>query len=59
MDSFEGRLQTRENELQLAQHSYNDVVGKLKSTSQERNILAAQLQEVTKSHQQEKERADK
>ena len=59
MDSFEERLRQRDGDMQIAQKTYDDVVAKLKSVTQERTILSSQLQESVKSQRQEKERADK
>ena len=59
MDSFEERLRQRDGEMQVAQKTYDEVVAKLKSVTQERTILSSQLQEAIKSQRQEKEKADK
>ena len=59
MDSFETRLRARDTDIQQAQRSYDDVVEKLKSVSQERTTLAKQLEEAAKNRRREKERADK
>ena len=59
MDSFEERLKARESELQVTQHSCSELAAQLRSASQERNVLAAQLRETTGNYEREKERADK
>lgn len=59
MDNFESRLRARDADIQQAQRSYDEVVAKLKSVSQERNTLAKQLEESSKNRQREKDRADK
>ena len=59
MDSFETRLRARDVDIQQAQHSYDEVVEKLKAVSQERTTLAKQLEEASKNRRREKERADK
>lgn len=59
MDNFESRLRARDTDIQQAQRSYDEVVVKLKSVSQERNTLAKQLEESSKNRQREKDRADK
>ena len=59
MDNFESRLRARDVDIQQAQRSYDEVVAKLKSVSQERNTLAKQLEESSKNRQREKDRADK
>ena len=59
MNSFESRLRARDTDMQQAQRSYDEVVEKLKAVSQERNNLAKQLEESSKTRRREKERADK
>ena len=59
MDSFETRLRARDVDIQQAQRSYDEVIGKLKAVSQERTTLAKQLEEASKNRRREKERADK
>ena len=59
MNNFESRLRARDGDIQQAQRSYDEVVEKLKAVSQERNNLAKQLEESSKSRRREKERADK
>lgn len=59
MGSFETRLRARDADIQQAQRSYDEVVGKLKVVSQERTTLAKQLEEASKNRRREKERADK
>lgn len=59
MDNFESRLRARDADIQQAQRSYDEVVAKLKSVSQERSTLAKQLEESSKNRQREKDRADK
>lgn len=59
MDRFESKLHERDNELQLAQNSTDELVARLQAMAREKDLISAQLTEAINSQTKEKERADK
>ena len=59
MDRFESKLHERDNELQLAQNSTDELVARLQAIAREKDLISAQLTEAINSQTKEKERADK
>ena len=59
MDRFESKLHERDNELQLAQNSTDELVARLQAMAREKDLISAQLTEAINSQTKEKERAEK
>lgn len=59
MDTFESKLNERENELALSQNNTKELVARLQDLVKEKEVLSSQLAEALGAQRKEKERADK
>ena len=59
MDNFEGKIKLKEEEIQFAQRSYDEVVAKLNAVIREKAVIASQLQETLQQLKEEKTKSDK
>ena len=48
MDRFESKLHERDNELQLAQNSTDELVARLQAMAREKDLISAQLTDERK-----------
>eukprot|EP00794_Sanderia_malayensis_P017321 gene17321-19054_t len=59
MDNFEEKIKLKEQELQVAQRSYDEVVAKLNAAIREKTVMASQLQDNLRQLAEEKSKSDR
>ncbi|XP_028393519.1 mirror-image polydactyly gene 1 protein-like [Dendronephthya gigantea] len=59
MDTFESKLNERENELAISQNNTKELVARLQDLAKEKEVLSSQLAEALSAQRKEKDKADK